>query len=111
MVSLRRGTRLGKYRLDRRIGRGSFAEVWKARDGVEQRYVALKIALPEMLREYDRKELEHEARILPMTQTIASTTVRPQCIRRGIRTEYGGHGRDRCHPISRGHRVSSASRV
>ena len=49
MVSLRRGARLGKYRLDRRIGRGSFAEVWKARDGVEQRYVALKIALPEML--------------------------------------------------------------
>jgi serine/threonine-protein kinase len=63
MVSLRRGTRLGKYRLDKRLGRGSFAEVWKARDSVEQRYVALKIALPEMIHEYERKELEREARI------------------------------------------------
>lgn len=63
MVALRRGTRLGKYRLDRRIGRGSFAEVWKARDAVEQRHVALKIALPELIQEYERKELEREARI------------------------------------------------
>ena len=63
MVSLRRGTRLGKYRLDKRLGRGSFAEVWKARDHVEQRYVALKIALPELIQEYERKELEREARI------------------------------------------------
>ena len=76
MVSLRRGTRLGKYRLDRRIGRGSFAEVWKARDGVEQRYVALKIALPEMLREYDRKELEHEARIASQLSHQNVVTVR-----------------------------------
>jgi len=63
MVSLRRGMRVGKYRLDHRLGRGSFAEVWKARDSVEQRDVALKIALPELLDEYSRKDLEREARI------------------------------------------------
>ncbi len=41
---LRKGTRMGKYRLDRRIGQGAFAEVWKARDTVEGRSVALKRA-------------------------------------------------------------------
>ena len=40
---LRRGSRLGKYRLDRRIGRGAFADVWRARDTVENRFVALKM--------------------------------------------------------------------
>ncbi len=40
---MRRGHRLGKYRLEKRIGRGAFAEVWKARDTVERRDVALKI--------------------------------------------------------------------
>ena len=63
MPSLRRGTRLGKYRLERRLGRGSFAEVWKARDRVEQRDVALKVALPERINGFERAELEREARI------------------------------------------------
>ena len=39
----RRGSRLGKYRLIRPLGRGAFAEVWKARDLVESRDVALKM--------------------------------------------------------------------
>jgi len=60
---LRRGSRLGKYRLERRIGRGAFAEVWKARDMVEKRDVALKIALPSVVAEHGREELEREARI------------------------------------------------
>jgi serine/threonine-protein kinase len=60
---LRRGSRLGKYRLVRRIGRGAFADVWKARDTVENRDVALKVALPEHVAEWGREALEQEARI------------------------------------------------
>jgi serine/threonine-protein kinase len=60
---LRKGSRLGKYRLDRRLDRGGFAEVWKARDTVEGRDVALKVALPEAVEEWGREEIEREARI------------------------------------------------
>ena len=62
-MQLRKGARLGKYRLDRRIGSGSFADVWKARDTVEDRAVGLKIASPASVREWGRAEIEKEARI------------------------------------------------
>lgn len=42
---LKRHKRLGKYRLDKRIGKGGYCEVWKARDSVEGTWVALKIPL------------------------------------------------------------------
>jgi serine/threonine protein kinase len=61
--ALRRGTRLGKYRLERRVDRGSFAEVWKARDTVEGRVVALKVMHPESVEEWGRDAIEKEARI------------------------------------------------
>jgi serine/threonine-protein kinase len=60
---LRRGSKLGKYRLDRRLGHGSFAEVWKARDTVEKRDVALKVANADALAAFGREALEQEARI------------------------------------------------
>jgi serine/threonine-protein kinase len=60
---LRKGTKLGKYRLDRRLGHGSFADVWKARDLVEGVDVALKVAMPSAVAEFGRKEIEQEARI------------------------------------------------
>jgi serine/threonine protein kinase len=60
---LKRGSRLGKYRMERRIGRGAFASVWKARDLVENRDVALKLVGPQEVEEHGRKALEHEARI------------------------------------------------
>jgi serine/threonine-protein kinase len=56
--------RLGKYRLEWRIGRGAFSDVWRARDTVEHRRVALKIARPDVVRDYGRAALEKEARIL-----------------------------------------------
>ena len=60
---LRRGSRVGKYRLDRKVGRGAFAEVWKARDTVENRAVAIKLAHPDAVAEWGRKKIEHEARV------------------------------------------------
>ena len=62
-TQLRRGSRVGKYRLDRRIGRGAFAEVWKTRDTVENRPAALKLTHPEAVVEWGRNKIEHEARI------------------------------------------------
>ncbi len=55
---------MGKYRLDRRVGRGGFAEVWKARDTVENRPVALKLSNPEAVAEWGRAAIEAEARIM-----------------------------------------------
>ena len=60
---LRRGSRLGKYRLDRCIGRGGFAEVWSAIDTVENRRVALKVTHPNAVETWGRKAIEHEAQI------------------------------------------------
>jgi serine/threonine-protein kinase len=62
-IVLRRGSRLGKYRLDRRIGRGAFAEVWKARDSIENRSVALKVTHRSAVTDWGREAIEREARI------------------------------------------------
>lgn len=60
---LRRGTRLGKYRLKNRLGVGASAEVWLARDTVQGTNVALKIVLPATVETYGRAAIEHEARV------------------------------------------------
>jgi len=60
---LRVGSRLGKYRLDARIGEGGSATVWRARDTVEAHDVALKIASPEGVEEFGRHAIEAEARL------------------------------------------------
>lgn len=62
-VRLKRNARLGKYRLESRLGQGAFAEVWKARDTVEHRPVALKVALPHAVAQWGRERIAHEARI------------------------------------------------
>lgn len=63
MKRLVRGARLGKYRLERRLGEGASASVWRARDTVEGRRVALKIVLPGVVQEFGRAAIEAEARI------------------------------------------------
>ena len=60
---LRKGSKLGKYRLDQRLGQGSFADVWKSRDLIEGVNVALKIAHPAAVKEWGRAAIEQEARI------------------------------------------------
>jgi serine/threonine-protein kinase len=73
---LRRGSQLGKYRLVSRLGRGGFAEVWKARDSVMDIDVALKIAHADIAREWGREVLEHEARIASRLQHPGIVSVR-----------------------------------
>ena len=58
----RRGSRLGKYKLLQRLGRGGFAVVYRARDTVEGRDVALKLPHVALANER-RDELLREVRI------------------------------------------------
>jgi len=64
MAALRKGGKLGKYQLEKRLGTGGFAEVWRAMDTVERRRVALKIAFSVAVESSARARLEHEARVL-----------------------------------------------
>jgi serine/threonine-protein kinase len=73
---LRKGSMLGKYRLERRLGRGSYATVWKARDTVENRHVALKIVAPQLEDEFGRAGIEREARVASRLSHPNIVTVR-----------------------------------
>lgn len=60
---LRVGARLGKYRLERKLGEGGSAVVWQARDTVEGRRVAIKVVLDSVIEEWGRAAVEGEARV------------------------------------------------
>ncbi len=60
---LRRGTKLGKYKLDKRLGIGGSCEVWRARDTVEGVKVALKIP-PENIEGAENTALLREIRLV-----------------------------------------------
>ncbi len=60
---LRRRARLGKYLLDKRLGEGAYAQVWRARDTVEGHVVALKLVLPEGIEDMGADRVVREARV------------------------------------------------
>ncbi len=63
-LRLTRGTRLRKYRLEKRLGQGGFCEVWKARDTVEGIWVALKIPHLDIHGKRDNKSVLHEVGVI-----------------------------------------------
>jgi len=63
-TKLRVGTRLGKYRLDRRIGSGGFADVYAATDTLLSLKVALKIPNAHWVSEDLVEEFRREAKML-----------------------------------------------
>lgn len=75
MTTIRTGSRLGKYRIERRLGSGGFATVYRAMDTLLGVRVALKLPIsslvsPELLEEFRREarmtmRLEHK-NILPI---------------------------------------------
>jgi hypothetical protein len=60
---LRRRARLGKYVLDKRLGEGAYAQVWRARDTVEGHVVALKLVLPEGIEDMGAERVVREAQV------------------------------------------------
>jgi len=63
-LNLKRGKRLGKYRLEKCLGEGGSCEVWKAKDCIEDIWVALKIPLVGVNGERDNQALFHEIRLV-----------------------------------------------
>jgi serine/threonine-protein kinase len=63
-LSLRRNGRLGKYRLVKRLGKGGYCEVWKARDCVEGIWVALKIPNADVNGKRDNEAVLREVRLV-----------------------------------------------
>ncbi|MBN2375635.1 MAG: protein kinase [Sedimentisphaerales bacterium] len=63
-TKLKRGRRLGKYRLEKHLGTGGFCEVWKARDQIENIWTALKIPLVNTSGIRDNQALLREIRLV-----------------------------------------------
>ncbi len=60
---IRRGARLGKYRIERRLGEGGFATVYQAHDLVEGIKVALKVPHAELVDDDLLEDFRNEVRL------------------------------------------------
>ncbi|MDO8527858.1 MAG: serine/threonine-protein kinase [Deltaproteobacteria bacterium] len=61
---LKKGRKLGKYRLSKLLGEGTFGEVWKSKDLVEGIFVALKIPRPEWVTKEHRNIFQDEVKMV-----------------------------------------------
>ena len=73
-AKLRAGSRLGKYRLDCRIGRGAFADVFAATDTLLSIKVALKIPSAKFVSDELLNEFRREAKL---TMTLDHPNILP----------------------------------
>jgi len=103
-VRLGRGMRLGKYRLVKRLGRGGYGTVWKARDTVEGIWVALKIPHVKADGQTDNQALLREVRLVAGLRHEHLMPVKNADIIKGyavLATELSvGTLADRCKPMA-----------
>ncbi len=62
-ITIRRGLRIGKYRIEALIAEGGFSQVWRVRDLLEQRSLALKIPNRFFPGSHEEEELLEEIRL------------------------------------------------
>ena len=112
---LTRGRRLGKYRLEKRLGTGGMCEVWKAKDCVEGIWVALKIPHADINGERDNQSLFREVRLVAQLRHPHIMPVKNADIIEGyavMATELSvGTLADRCKPMSVRRIISIAVQV
>ena len=65
---IRARQKLGKYQIERKLGEGGFASVFRAFDTVEGTQVALKVPHPQFVNKETLEDFRHEIRLMAMLQ-------------------------------------------
>lgn len=114
-LNLSAGVRLGKYRLEKRLGIGGSCEVWKAKDCVEDIGVALKIPLVDVKGQRNNQSLFREIRLVAQMRHPHILSVKNADIIDGyavLATELCvGTLADRSKPMSAGRIITIMSQV